>query len=58
MPRDENYKYHFRNEQIPEFIEIPIFSPMYTWEPPMGDLDVEVFLSQIEDEVFKKFNFL
>ena len=51
-------KYCFRNKQIPEFIEIPIFSPIYTWEPPMGDLDVEVFLRQIEDEVFKKFNFL
>ena len=51
-------KYRFRNKQIPEFIEIPIFSPIYTWKPPMGDLDVEVFLRQIEDEVFKKFNFL
>ena len=44
-------KRHFRNEPTPE---TPIFSPKSTWKPPMGHPNVEVFLSQIEHEIFKE----
>ena len=47
-------KWHFRNEPNPEFSETPAFSPKSTWKPPMGHPNVEVFLSQIEHEIFKE----
>ena len=32
---------------------IPAFSPKSTWTPPNGHPNLEVYLSQIENEVFK-----
>ena len=47
-------KWHFRNEPTPEFSETPVFALKSTWKPPMGHPNVEVFLSQIEQEIFKE----
>ena len=47
-------KWHFRNEPTLEFSETPVFSPKCTWKPPMGHPNFEVFLSQIEHEIFKE----
>ena len=45
-------KWHFRNEPTLEFSETPVFLPKSTWKRPMGYPNVEVFLSQIEHEIF------
>ena len=47
-------RWHFRNEPTPEFSETPVFSLKSTWKPPIGHPNVEVFLSQIEQEIFKE----
>ena len=47
-------KWPFRNEPTLEFSKTPVFSPKSTWKPPMGHPNVEVFLSQIEHEIFKE----
>ena len=45
---------HFRNKPTPEFSETPVFSLKSTWKRPMGHPNVEVFLSQVEQEIFKE----
>ena len=47
-------KWYFRNEPTSEFSETPAFSPESTWKPPMSHPNVEVFLNQIEQEIFKE----
>ena len=47
-------RWHFRNEPTPEFSETAVISLKSTWKPPMGHPNVEVFLSQIEQEIFKE----
>ena len=47
-------RWHFRNEPTPEFCETLAFSLKCTWKPPMGHPNVEVFLRQIEEEIFKE----
>ena len=55
-------KWRFRNEPTIEFSEMLVFSPKSTGKPspkstgkpPMGHPNVEVFLSQIEHEIFKE----
>ena len=45
-------KWHFRDE--PQgFNETPAFTPKSTWHPPKGHACLEVFLSQIEKEIFE-----
>ena len=44
---------HFRNEPTPEFSDRPAFSPKSSWNPPTGHSNLEVFLSQIEHELFQ-----
>ena len=46
-------KWHFRNEPTQDFSSKPAFSPKSTWNPPVGHPNVEVFLSQIEHELFQ-----
>ena len=46
-------KWHFRNKPTPEFSDRPAFSPKSLWNPPTGHLNLEVFLSQIEHELFQ-----
>ena len=45
-------KWHFRNEPTLEFSGTPVFLPKSTWKRPVGHPNVEVFLSQIEHEIF------
>ena len=47
-------KWRFRNEPTLEFSEMLVFSPKSTGKPPMGHPNVDVFLSQIEHEIFKE----
>ena len=47
-------RWHFRNEPTPEFSETPVLLLKSTWKPPMGHPNVDVFLSQIEQEIFKE----
>ena len=46
-------KWYFRNEPTPEFNYRPAFSPKSSWNPATGHLNLEVFLSQIEHELFR-----
>ena len=46
-------KCYFKDEPTKEFSNIPAFSHKSTWTPPNGYLNLEVYLSQIESEVFK-----
>ena len=46
-------KWHFRNEPSPEFSEYPVFRTKSSWKPPKGHANLEVFLSQLEKELFQ-----
>ena len=46
-------KWHFRNESTPEFSDQPAFSPKSSWNPPTCHPNLEVFLSQVEHELFQ-----
>ena len=46
-------KQHFRDEPTPYFKETPVFASKSTWKPPKGHPNLEVFLSQIEKELFE-----
>ena len=46
-------KWHFRNEPSESFSKTPAFSPKCNWKPPGGYLNLEVFLSQVENKLFK-----
>ena len=43
----------FRNQPTPQFSEVPTFSPKSSCKPPKGHPNLEVFLSQLENEVYK-----
>ena len=51
--RKMRLKWHFRNDTTPNFSEIPAFRPKSTWNPPKGHPNLEVFLSEVEKELFK-----
>ena len=46
-------KWHFRNESTSDFSSIPAFAPKSAWKPSKGHANVEVFLSQVESDLFK-----
>ena len=46
-------KWYFKNEPTKEFTNITALSPKSTWTPPNGHPNLEVYLSQVENEVFK-----
>ena len=46
-------KWHFRNEPTSDFSNIPAFAPKSAWKPPQDHPNLEVFLSQIESDLFK-----
>ena len=46
-------KWFFRNEPKLQFSEVPAFSPKSSWEPPKGHSSLGIFLSQLENEIFK-----
>ena len=45
-------KWYFRNEVTPNFGEVPAFRLKSSWNPPKGHLNLEVFLSEVEKELF------
>ena len=49
----KNEKWHFRNQPTPYIKETPVFTPKSTWKPPKGHPNLEVFVSQIEKELFE-----
>ena len=51
--RKMRLKWHFRNDTTPNFSEIPAFRPKSTWNPPKRQPNLEVFLSEVEKELFK-----
>ena len=46
-------KWHFRNKPTSEFSNIPAFAPKSAWKPPKDHPNLEVFLSQVESDLFK-----
>jgi hypothetical protein len=46
-------KWHFRDNVMADFSEIPAFRPKSTRTPPKGCPSLELFLSQIEKELFE-----
>ena len=46
-------KWYFRNEPTSSFSERPSFKPKSSWKPPKGNPSLELFLSQIEKELFE-----
>ena len=45
-------RWHFRNKPTCEFSETPSFTPKSSWKPPKDHPSLEVFLSEIEKEIF------
>ena len=46
-------KWYFRDEPTPFFSDQASFSPKSSWSPPASHPNLEVFLSQIEHELFR-----
>ena len=46
-------KCRLRNEPTSDFSNIPAFAPKSAWKPPKGHPNLEVFLSQVESDLFK-----
>ena len=46
-------KWFFRNEPTPKDSEVPAFSPKFSCKPQKGHPNLEVFLSQLKNEIFK-----
>ena len=46
-------KWNFRNKTSQDFSEAPAFRAKSSWKPPKGRPNLEVFLSKIEEELFK-----
>ena len=46
-------KWHCRNESSENFSEIPSFRPKSSWKPPKGNPNLELFLSKVEQDLFK-----
>ena len=46
-------KWYFRNDPTPDFSEKPSFTPKSSWKPPTGHPNIKVFLSELEQQIFK-----
>ena len=46
-------KWNFWNEPSQDFGVVLVFSDKFSWKPPLGNPNVEVFLSHFESELFK-----
>ena len=49
-------KSYFRNEITPNFSEVPAFRPKSAWNPPKRHPNFEVFLNEVEKELFTVVN--
>ena len=45
-------KWNFRNEPSQDFSVTPVFAGKSSWKPPLGHTNLELFLSQVESELF------
>ena len=45
-------KWNFQNE-LENFSEVPVFTPKSRWQPPQGHPCLEVFLSEVGNELFE-----
>ena len=45
-------KWHFRDEVMPNFNDVHAFRPKSSWNPPKGHPNLEVFLIEVEKELF------
>ena len=52
--RRKRTKWNFRNEPSQNFSVVPDFVRKSSWKPPLGQPSLEVFLSQVESELFKE----
>ena len=50
--RRMHLKWYFRKEPTSEFSETSSLTPKSSWKPPKGHPSLEVFLSEIEKEIF------
>ena len=48
-------KWYLRNEATEDFSEPPSFRCKSSWKPPQGNASLELFLNQIEKELFEIF---
>ena len=48
--------WYFRNEDTPNFSEVPAFRPKSSWNSPKGHPNLEVFLSEVEKELLTVVN--
>ena len=46
-------KWYFRSDPTPDFSEKPSFTSKSSWKPPTGHPNLEVFLSELEKQIFK-----
>ena len=46
-------EWYFRNEISENLIEVPAISSKSSWKPPQGHPNLEVYLSQVENELFR-----
>ena len=46
-------KWNFRNEPSEDFPDKPAFRPKSSWKTPPGHPGLELFLSQIEKDIFE-----
>ena len=46
-------QWYFRNKPTSSFSETRSFTPKSSWKPPKGNPCLEIFLSQIEKELFE-----
>ena len=51
--RKMRIKWHFRNDLLEDFSQIPAFRSKSAWKPPTRHPNLEVFLSCVEQELFK-----
>ena len=50
-------KWHFCIEITEDFTTPPVFRPKSNWTPPLGHPNLEIFLSELEKELFEDSNF-
>ena len=46
-------KWNFQNEPSLDFSQTPAFRVKFSWKPPKGFPNLEVFLRKIKEELFK-----
>ena len=51
--RQMRLKWSLRNEPTPSVSETPAFITKSSWNPPKGHPCLEIYLSQVEKELFK-----